>query len=167
MHSERFNDEVVPLQNSLYRLANSMLRDRQEAEDVVQEIFIRLWARKDSLADLNNIKAFAFKMTKNLCLDKIKLRKQSVSEDEKTRLTVMDFNPHELAEINDIAAIVQTIMRFLPEQQRLVIQLRSIEELSFEEIEEITDMSVNTIRVTLSRARKTINEIYQQHFNHE
>ncbi|HEV8512284.1 MAG TPA: sigma-70 family RNA polymerase sigma factor, partial [Cyclobacteriaceae bacterium] len=134
------------------------------AEDVVQEVFARLWSRKVSLENINNIKAFAFKMTRNLCLDKIKLRKQKVGKTEKSMLLVSDFNPHELAEIKDMISIVQKIISFLPEQQRLVIQLKSIEELSFEEIEEITDMSVNSIRVNLSRARKTINEIYQKHF---
>jgi len=104
-------------------------------------------------------------MTRNLCLDKIKLRKQAVSDVEKNTLPVLEFNPHEQAEINDMATVIQNIIRLLPEQQRMVLQLRSVEELSFEEIEEIMEMSVNSIRVTLSRARKTVNEIYQQHFN--
>jgi RNA polymerase sigma factor (sigma-70 family) len=165
MHSDRFKDEVIPLQNSLYRFANALLNDPTEAEDVVQEIFARLWSKRDSLGDVDNIKAFAFKMTRNLSLDKIKLRKQTVSEIERNSLLVSDFNPHELTEIKDMAAVVQSIIKRLPEQQRLVIQLKSVEELSFEEIEEITAMSINSIRVTLSRARKTINEVYQQHFN--
>jgi RNA polymerase sigma factor (sigma-70 family) len=70
-----------------------------------------------------------------------------------------------LIEIKDMAMVIQNIIKRLPEQQRLVIQLKSVEGLSFEEIEEITAMSINSIRVTLSRARKTINEVYQQHFN--
>ncbi len=89
-----------------------MLHDHEEAEDVVQEIFVRLMVKKGfmPLAGLNNLKAFAFKMTKNLCLDKIKLRKQSISEIEKTRLLVSDFNPHEITEIKDMAMVVQSIM---------------------------------------------------------
>ena len=165
MHSERFNEEVIPLQNSLCRFAKGLLHDPFEAEDVVQEILARLWSRKDSLESIDNIKAFAFRMTRNLCLDKIKLRKQAVSDVEKNTLPVLEFNPHEQAEINDMATVIQNIIRLLPEQQRMVLQLRSVEELSFEEIEEIMEMSVNSIRVTLSRARKTVNEIYQQHFN--
>jgi RNA polymerase sigma-70 factor (ECF subfamily) len=165
MHSNRFKDEVIPLQDSLYRFAKALLNDPIEAEDVVQEIFTRLWSKREALNDIDNIKAFAFKMTRNLSLDKIKLRKQTVSEVEKSFLLVSDFNPYELTEIKDMAAVVQKIIKCLPEQQRLVIQLKSVEELSFEEIEEITDMSINSIRVTLSRARKTINEVYQQHFN--
>ena len=167
MHSERFKDEVIPLQNSLYRFAKALLHDTFEAEDAVQEVFTKLWAKKDSLKEVENIKAFAFTMTRNLCLDKIKLRKQTVSEVEKNMLLVTDFNPHELTEIKDTAVIVQNIIKYLPEQQRLIIQLRNVEELSFEEIEQLTSMSINSIRVTLSRARKTINEIYQQHYSHE
>jgi len=165
MHSERFKDEVIPLQNSLYRFAKALLHDPYEAEDVVQEILAKLWSRKDSLENVTNIKAFAFKMTRNLCLDKIKLRKQAIGEVEKNMLPIQDFNPHELAEIRDMATIIQNLISFLPEQQRLVIQLRSVEELSFEEIAEVTDMSINSIRVTLSRARKAVNELYQKHFN--
>jgi len=167
MHSERFKDEVIPLQNSLYRFAKALLHDTFEAEDAVQEVFTKLWSKKDSLAEVENIKAFAFTMTRNLCLDKIKLRKQTVSEVEKNMLLVTDFNPHELTEIKDTAVIVQNIIKYLPEQQRLIIHLRNVEELSFEEIEQLTSMSINSIRVTLSRARKTINEIYQQHYSHE
>src|SRR6478609_4721941 len=167
MHSERFKDEVIPLQNSLYRFAKALLHDTFEAEDAVQEVFTKLWSTKDSLAEVENIKAFAFTMTRNLCLDKIKLRKQTVSEVEKNMLLVTDFNPHELTEIKDTAAIVQNIIKYLPEQQRLIIQLRNVEELSFEEIEQVTSMSINSIRVTLSRARKTVNEIYKQHYGHE
>ena len=165
MHSERFHEEVVPLQNSLCRFAKGLLHDPYEAEDVVQEILAKLWSRKDSLDTIDNVKALAFKMTRNLCLDKIKLRKREISELEKSFLTVSDFNPHEQAEMKDMSTVIQNIIRLLPEQQRLVIQLRSVEELSFEEIEKITDMSINSIRVTLSRARKAVNEIYQQHFN--
>src|SRR6478735_9336370 len=112
MHSERFKDEVIPLQNSLYRFAKALLHDTFEAEDAVQEVFTKLWSKKDSLAEV----------------EKIKLRKQTVSEVEKNMLLVTDFNPHELTEIKDTAVIVQNIIKYLPEQQRLIIQLRNVEE---------------------------------------
>src|SRR6478609_7586537 len=102
MHSERFKDEVIPLQNSLFRFAKALLRDPYEAEDVVQEVFAKLWSRKDSLENVINIKAFVFKMTRNLSLDKIKLRKQAIDEVEKNRLPLSAFNPHELTEIKDM-----------------------------------------------------------------
>lgn len=158
---------ILPLQNSLYRLAYAMLRNREEAEDVVQEIFYRLWSKRNMLDQLDSIKAFSLKMTKNLCLDKIKGRKRVIGEIEKMDLRSDQPNPHEKAEAGNLVAIVQKIISTLPEQQQLVLHLRNIEELSLDEISTVTEMSVNHVRVTLSRARKNINEIYQQHYNHE
>ena len=167
MHSTYFKELVLPLQNSLYRLAYAMLRNREEAEDVVQEIFYRLWSKKSMLHELDSIRAFALKMTKNLCLDKIKGRKHVIGEIEKMNLQSDQSNPHEKAEAGNLIAVVQKIISTLPEQQQLVIHLRNIEELSLDEISTVTEMSINNVRVTLSRARKNINEIYQQHYNHE
>ena len=167
MHSTYFKELVLPLQNSLYRLAYAMLRNREEAEDVVQEIFYRLWSKKGMLHELDSIRAFALKMTKNLCLDKIKGRKHVIGEIEKMNLQSDQSNPHEKAEAGNLIAVVQKIISTLPEQQQLVIHLRNIEELSLDEISTVTEMSINNVRVTLSRARKNINEIYQQHYNHE
>lgn len=155
------------MQNCLYRLAYAMLRNREEAEDVVQEIFYRLWSKKNMLDELESIRAFTLKMTKNLCLDKIKGRKRVIGEIEKMNLRSDQSNPHEQAEAGNLIAVVQKIISALPEQQQLVIHLRNIEELSLDEISTVTEMSVNHVRVTLSRARKNINEIYQQYYNHE
>ena len=167
MHSKYFKELVLPLQNGLYRLAYAMLRNREEAEDVVQEVFYRLWSKKNMLDELDSIRAFALKMTKNLCLDKIKGRKRVIGEIEKMNLRSDQSNPHEKTEAGNLIAVVQKIISTLPEQQQLVIHLRNIEELSLDEISTVTEMSVNHVRVTLSRARKNINEIYQQHYNHE
>src|SRR6187431_3365038 len=110
MHSKYFKELVLPLQNSLYRLAYAMLRNREEAEDVVQEIFYRLWSKKNVLGELDSIKAFALKMTKNLCLDKIKGRKRIIGEIEKMNLRSDQSNPHEKAEAGNLIAVVQKII---------------------------------------------------------
>jgi RNA polymerase sigma-70 factor (ECF subfamily) len=166
MHSTDFKARVYPLQDSLLRLAYSMLRNREEAEDVVQEIMLRLWTKKDALDELDSLKAFAFKITKNFCLDKIKLRKKVVGEIENMAIISQNRNPEEILETTNTVSTFFDILKMLPEQQQLIVHLRSIEGFSFEEIEEITNMNINAIRVTLSRARKTINEIYQRHYNH-
>ncbi|MFM8739962.1 MAG: RNA polymerase sigma factor, partial [Cytophagales bacterium] len=65
MDSSEFGVKVLPLQISMYRLAMSVLKNREEAEDVVQEIFYRLWKIRSSLIELQNLKAYALKITKN------------------------------------------------------------------------------------------------------
>ncbi len=106
---------ILPLQNSLYRLAYAMLRNREEAEDVVQEIFYRLWSKNNMLDQLDSIRAFALKMTKNLCLDKIIGRKRVIGEIEKLDLRSDQPNPHEKAEAGNLIEIVQKIISTLPE----------------------------------------------------
>jgi len=165
MHSTDFKARVYPLQDNLLRLAYSMLHNKEEAEDVAQEIMLRLWKRKESLDELDNLKAFALKITKNLCLDKIKLRKKVVGEIENMAIISQNRNPEEILETANTVATFFNILKMLPEQQQLIVHLRNVEGLSFEEIEAITELNINVIRVTLSRARKSINEIYQRHYN--
>ncbi len=165
MHSTDFKARVYPLQDNLLRLAYSMLHNKEEAEDVAQEIMLRLWKRKESLEELDNLKAFALKITKNLCLDKIKLRKKVVGEIENMAIISQNRNPEEILETANTVATFFDILKMLPEQQQLIVHLRNVEGLSFEEIEAITELNINVIRVTLSRARKSINEIYQRHYN--
>jgi RNA polymerase sigma factor (sigma-70 family) len=165
MHSTDFKARVYPLQDNLLRLAYSMLHNKEEAEDVAQEIMLRLWKRKESLNELDNLKAFALKITKNLCLDKIKLRKKVVGEIENMAIISQNRNPEEILETANTVATFFDILKMLPEQQQLIVHLRNVEGLSFEEIEAITELNINVIRVTLSRARKSINEIYQRYYN--
>jgi RNA polymerase sigma factor (sigma-70 family) len=165
MHSTDFKARVYPLQDNLLRLAYSMLHNKEEAEDVAQEIMLRLWKRKESLEELDNLKAFALKITKNLCLDKIKLRKKVVGEIENMAIISQNRNPEEIVETANTVATFFDILKMLPEQQQLIVHLRNVEGLSFEEIEAITELNINVIRVTLSRARKSINEIYQRYYN--
>jgi RNA polymerase sigma factor (sigma-70 family) len=165
MHSTDFKARVYPLQDNLLRLAYSMLHNKEEAEDVAQEIMLRLWKRKESLDELDNLKAFALKITKNLCLDKIKLRKKVVGEIENMAIISQNRNPEEILETANTVATFFDTLKMLPEQQQLLVHLRNVEGLSFEEIEAITELNINVIRVTLSRARKSINEIYQRHYN--
>lgn len=165
MHSsEEFKTRVLPLQPSLYRFAKSLLRDRQEAEDCVQEMLLRLWSRRESLPVVDNIKAFAMKMTRNFCLDKLKTRKHVV--DISKEVIPSDVDLHRQVEVNDAVARIEAIMLLIPEQQRSLMHLRNIEGLEMAEIAEITGLSVEHARVTLSRARIAIRQLYEKQYGH-
>jgi RNA polymerase sigma factor (sigma-70 family) len=163
MHSsEEFKTRVLPLQPSLYRFAKTLLRDTQEAEDCVQEMLLRLWSRRESLSAVDNITAFAMKMTRNFCLDKLKARKHLVDISKEIIPSTLDL--HRQVEMNDAVARIETIMSFLPEQQRSLIHLRNIEGLEMNEIADITGLSVEHARVTLSRARIAIRQLYEKQY---
>jgi len=167
MDTNRFKSDVLPLKNKLYRFACRLLNDGEEAQDAVQEVFLKMWGRRDQLDRINSIEAFAMKVTKNHCLDRIKA-KRTVSIEMTKSLYIKEndgISAERQLELKDSAKFIEKLISGLPEQQRMIIQLRDIEGYEFEEIEEALDMSINTIRVNLSRARKRIRELYTNTIN--
>jgi RNA polymerase sigma-70 factor (ECF subfamily) len=157
MTQKDFLDKVLPFKDKVYRLAKRLLVSRDEAEDATQELYLKLWKNKDSLEGYKNMEAFAMTMTKNYCLDQLKSKRAS-------NLTLVHSNyanPESLQksiEAKDEAGLMLQLIDELPEKQRLIIQLRDVENYDFEEIAEILEMEQTAIRVTLSRARKTLRE---------
>jgi RNA polymerase sigma factor (sigma-70 family) len=159
MDAATFNSLVLPLSNKLLHFANQLLHDKREAEDAVQEVILKLWKIRDSLAECKSLEAFSMKVTRNWCLDRIKAKKPVYIEGYRHEFDRQSYeDPHRSLERSDRMNLLAKILEKLPEQQRLIIQLRDIEGLEFEQIAEITEMNVNALRVNLSRARNRIRE---------
>jgi RNA polymerase sigma-70 factor (ECF subfamily) len=159
-------DHLIQLQSrKLYGFAFRILRNREEAEDVVQEVFIKLWNMGDKLDQYKSIDALATTMTKNYCIDLLRKKKHGYQGeyDMIESLNITSPSPHEQMENRESGEILQLIIAGLPESFRVVIQLRDIEGASYEEIAEKTDQNINTLRVTLSRARKIIRDEYNKY----
>jgi len=160
MDAAEFKAKVIPLSGKLYHFARLLLKDHAEAEDSVQEIFLKLWKMRNELAEYTNLEAFAMRVTRNWCLDRLKAKKpvyiESYAQGYELHSEVE--NPLRMLESTDQMATIRKHMQTLPEQQQTVIQLRDIEGYEFEEIAAIMGMNVNAVRVTLSRARNTIRK---------
>ncbi|MGF1557092.1 RNA polymerase sigma factor [Paucihalobacter sp.] len=153
-----FTSLVTPFKDKVYRLAKRLLVSTEEAEDATQEILMRLWNNKAKISSYNNVEAFAMTMTKNFCLDRLKSK-----QAQNLKIVHSNYQDHNVSlqrqlEANDSVSWVSKIIETLPEQQKLILQLRDIEEYDFDEIAEIVEMNPTAIRVALSRARKTIRE---------
>lgn len=155
------------MKQRIYRLARWMMNHDEEAEDVVQEIFLKLWSKKGELKKYNSLEALVMRMTKNLCLDRLKSKVNTSSVDIKEHMSDHSPSPLKKTELADSLNIIKTIISKLPEQQRLIMQLRTIEGYDNNEIMKITGMTVNNIRVMLSRARKSIKESYEKQMSYE
>lgn len=161
MTKEQFKYQVVPVKDKLFRLALMMLKDRQDAEDILQEVFLKLWSIRQKLTGYKSIEALAMTITKNLCLDKLKsyAHRNRVSKDvHSMELDARTLTPEKEAELSDSMSQLKKIINALPEQQKLVLHLRDVEQYSTEEISGLTGLNDGTIRVTLSRARKVIRK---------
>lgn len=160
MDATQFKELVLPMTGKLLHFAFLMLKDNAEAEDAVQEVCLKLWKIKDSLEKYNSVEAFAMKVTRNWCLDRLKAKKPIYVESYHSWLDSRseENDPHKMLENVDALEQLNMLMENLPEQQRMIVQLREIESLEFDEIAEVMDMNINAIRVNLSRARNKIRE---------
>lgn len=157
MKQQEFIQLINPFKDKLFRMAKRMLISTEEAEDVTQEVLLRLWNKNDSLQSYNSVEALAITMTKNYCLDQLKSKRASNLQLVHSNYDSKNNIEKEIEE-RDSWSFVEQIINELPEQQRLIIQMRDIEELEFEEIAKSLDMNETAVRVALSRARKTVRE---------
>jgi len=158
MDKTGFNQLMAHLRPKLYRFALAYTGRTDEAEDVVQEIGIRLWERRDKLEALRSIEAYAMSAVRNRCLDYTRSPHSRTDELPEEYDSAHGQTPYQLVEQADMAAFVRKLINRLPEQQQMVIRLRDIEGYELEEIAEILGMNEGTVRTNLSRARQKIRE---------
>ena len=148
MELETFKITVLPLRQKMLNFSRRLVEDAADAEDVVQEAFIKRWYIREKLDAYHSVEALAMQVTKNLSLDKIKLS-EAVSPDEQL-------------EQKDAAECIRRLIAQLPTLQQTIIRMKDIEGYELAEIAEITATPVENVRVNLSRARKKIREQFLQ-----
>jgi RNA polymerase sigma factor (sigma-70 family) len=159
MLARDFKTDVLPISNKLLRFANQILQDEEEAKDVLQDVFLKLWQKREELQKVENLEAFAFRMTRNCCLDMIRSRRTiSIDSLKKVKFPEEESSDSDRLDLSDSVDLVKRIISGLPDLQRTIIHLRDIEQLEFEEIADATQLNANAIRVNLSRARKKVRD---------
>ncbi len=159
MSSERFKNEILPIRQQLFRISLKLLEDEDDAEDAVQEVLLKLWRVRESLGNYESPAAFATTVTKNHCIDKLKLRKRTETIENYSALTGED-NPYMQLERKNTDEIIRQIIKHLPQLQQQIITMKDVEEYEVEEIAEITGTAPEAVRMNLSRARKKVREEY-------
>ena len=159
---------ILPIKDKLYRLAKMMLQTREEAEDALQDVLLKLWDNRLSLANYRSVEALAMRMTKNQCLNRLRSPQYRRGPNaHAVEVGSPELSPDRSLEVHDSLHLMQRLVGALPAQQQLIVHLRNVEGYSYEEIEEITGMTVNAIRVSLSRARQQLREQFSRIDNYE
>lgn len=159
MVARDFKTNVLPVSNKLLRFATHFLKDEDLARDVIQDVFLKLWQKKETLDQVENIEAFAMRMTRNRCLDVLRANKVVPIDAETDRkLKEKTIDVHSKVELSESATQIKNLIKQLPDLQKTVMQLRDLEQFSYDEIAETTGLKINAIRVNLSRARKKVRD---------
>ena len=148
----------MPLADPVYAYAVNMLGNPDDAADITQDVMLRLWETRRKLQDMDSPKAWALRMTRNLCLDHLKRRRPILDEEAVIRNGGFADDLQRQVEAKDMAEIVRRIIDTLPDNQREVLLLREVEELEYDEIAHITGLGLNNIRTLLSRGRAKVKE---------
>ncbi|WP_326981184.1 sigma-70 family RNA polymerase sigma factor [Chryseobacterium sp. MYb264] len=163
MTQETFKSTVFILKNEMYRFAKRFVMSSDEAEDVVQDLMIKFWQKKEELEQFGNLKSYALKAVRNECLNRLK------HHDVKQGFADLQLHRSELysMEVNNLKEHIVGFINQLPEKQKLVIHLKDVEEYDVSEIAEMMEMEENAVRVNLMRARQKVKEQITQLMDYE
>jgi RNA polymerase sigma-70 factor (ECF subfamily) len=159
MDIQNFTELITPLREKLYRFALKMLGDNAEAEDNVQETFLRLWTMRLKIGQYQNFDGLAMQINKNLCLDKLRAKKDKTSIENIYNHTTGQ-NAHTSLETKQVIDLIEKIIASLPSLQQIIIRMRDVEGYEIDEIAALTVSRPEAVRVNLSRARRRIREQY-------
>jgi len=151
-----FINTVKRLEDKMFRLAKIMLVSTDEAADAVQEVYTKLWIKKEQLNSISNRDAYFIRAVRNYCLDRIKSKQAKENRLDSIEFMMKAPSEEHRYETEEAVSIVEKFLLQLPEKQRIIVQLRDVEGYEFSEIAQMLDMNENAIRTALSRARKTL-----------
>lgn len=159
MKLEEFKCTILPLKDKLFRMALRITRSRDEAEDIVQDVMVKVWNMGDGWTGIDNSEAYCCTMTRNLAFQRLALK-----ENRNDELQADDYNrsgcetPGEVMEKEERIRLLRKLIDGLPDKQRQVMQLRDIEGMSYLEIAQMLGITEDQVKINLFRARKEIKE---------
>lgn len=154
--------DLLPLKHKLFRLALRVTQNREEAEDVVEDVLVKAWESRATWAKLQSLEAYCTAMCRNMALDRVALHERRNASIEAAHLQTPDpvRSPHECLEQEERLEVVRKIIRQLPEKQRTVVHLRDVEGKTTAEVATLLDTTEANVKVLLHRARQFIKATY-------
>ena len=161
MELKEFKIYVLALRPKLLNYARQLTEDKEDAEDAVQEVLLKLWKQRDELEQCRSIEAFATTLVHNTCIDMWRRKRNNLPLDRLPASFTADSSPDAQAVMDDEIRLIHHIIHSsLPPLQRTIMLMKDVEGYETEEIAEITGCNAEAIRSNLSRARKKVREIY-------
>lgn len=163
MQKISFRNDILPLKDKLFRLALCITRNREEAEDIVQDTMLRVWNRREEWNVWETVEGFCLTICRNLAIDRSqKMDARHVElTPEVTELPDMAA-PDKLMERDERLGLLHRLIAELPEKQRTILQLRDVEGKSYKEIAGILQLTEEVVKVNLFRARQRIKLKYNE-----
>ena len=159
MDAREFKQRFMPHYKLLYRVAYYLTGNAQDAEDLLQDMYLKLWQKRDDLKEETYTQAYLVTMMKNLFVDQRRHKRIDASEDIEAQASPPDERSlnHQI-DARDEVRQVEGLIRQLSERDAKIIQMHLIEDRSYEEIESDTGLSQGNIRIIVMRAKKKLKQ---------
>lgn len=159
MTTENVENIIRELEHPMYRMAMFFTKDQSLSRDIVQEGLLRVWKNRRKLSEIENVKAWALRITRNLCIDQSRKNKHHVAPLEAGFMVPANaLQPDQTTALKDQISFVSLAMDQLSESQKMAIELREVEGYTYKEIAEIMEENINQVKILIFRARQRIKE---------
>ena len=159
MNAEEFKQRFMPYHRMLYRVAFSLTGNVLDAEDLLQDTFMRMWQKREQLTSALVNEAYLIIMMRNLHLDRLRVKTLDTSIPLESVCMVSDPNrPDDKAERRNEAFLMKELIEHLPQKEKDIIRMYLLEELSYEEMEACTGMKQGNLRQIVLRTRNKLKE---------
>lgn len=154
-----FGKLYMALMPNLLQFAQSIIKNRELAEEIVSDVFIKVWQNRTTLAGIDNFKLYLYKSTKNTSFNYLArhYRKDTLTLDEMSlNITTATYNPEQLMITSEIVNKINNTIRMLPDRCKLIFKLVKEDGLKYNEIAHLLNISVKTIDNQMAIAVKKI-----------
>lgn len=164
LRKQAFSQLVSLYQRKIYNIIRKMVISHADADDLVQEVFIKVWNNIQHFKGDSKLFTWIYRIATNECLNFLRKRNRwnmfsMDGNEELTRILVSEVEP----DTEEVQLKLQKAILTLPDKQRLVFNLKYFEELSYEEIAAITETSVGSLKASYHHAVKKIEEFFNRH----
>ena len=150
---EAFGELLLRYQNQIFNYLYRMTGQREDAADLAQETFLRVYKSLDRFKEGAPFRPWVYKIATNVAINHLRARKATLPLDDDLPVHEDKVTPEHMAELRELQLHVGQVLLELPEAYRAVLLMRHIEELSYEEMAQALDVPLGTVKVRLHRAR--------------
>jgi RNA polymerase sigma-70 factor (ECF subfamily) len=163
MDAREFKQRFMPHYKLLYRVAYYLTGNAQDAEDLLQDMYLKLWQKRDDLPDEAMKDAYLVTMMRRLFIDQRRLKHVDASAELKEELSPPDeWSLDCQIDTLDEVAQMEGLIRQLSERDAKIIQMHLVEDRSYEEIEHDTGLSQGNIRIIVMRTKQKLKQQFQK-----
>ncbi len=161
MEKQEFKDAWLPLSDGFYRVAYSILGTEQDAREALQDLYIRLWNKRNVVGKVRSRAAYGTRIIRNICIDRLRTRNAGVKTENIDDIPhpgniEQEPAPDSIMIEREMLGILQKTVGTLPVLQKTVFEMKFYRQMSYDEIVRHTGLSYVNVRVLVSRARKAV-----------